>query len=231
MASGLEAAELRIRAVMKFATAFLAGASAIALLVSAGSAAATITLATGQFGGTGVHSTPGMVAQTVTGTAGADLVTLSTTGNVFLHTSGGGESDYNAVNSGDTASLLLTSLSVDFTFMYDAVTFNLSPPNGGTSNMFLSVNGGAFTFNVPNASITDPLGNGQNKFTLNATGGDAIHTLDFTFDPGVDHIQQIRVGNILGGIPEPTTWAMMILGFGGVGSLLRRGRGQRALAA
>jgi hypothetical protein len=213
---------------MKFGTTLLAGASAIALLVSAGSAAATVTLTTGQFGGTGVHSDPGLVAQTVTGTAGSDVVTLSTTGDVFLHTSGGGESDFNAVNSTDTASLLLTNLSVDFTFQYDAVTFNLSPPNGAESNMFLSVNGGAFTFSVPNAVITDPLGNGQNKFILTATGGDSIHTLDFTFDPGVDHIQQIRVGSV---VPEPATWAMMIIGFGGVGGLLRRSRGRRVLTA
>jgi hypothetical protein len=220
--------------MVKFGATLLAGASAIALLVSAGSAGAAVILTAGQIGGTGVHSDPGLVAQTVTGAAGSDVVTLSTTGSVFLHTSGGGESDFNAVNSTDTGSLFLTNLSVDFTYMYDAVTFNLSPPTGGgsaTSNMTVSVNGGAFTFIVPNALITDPLGNGENKFILSATGGDAIHTLDFTFDPGVDHIQQIRVGDIVGSVPEPATWAMMILGFGGVGGLLRRGREQRALAA
>ena len=207
----------------RMGTSVLAACAASALLAAAGSAGATITLSTGQFGGTGVHSTPHMVAQTVTGMAGSDLVTLTTTGNVFLHTSGNGESDFNAVDSGDTTSLLMTDLSVDFTFKYDAVTFNLSPPNGNISDMFLSVNGGAFTFNVPNLVITNPLNNGQNKFTLTANGGDAIHTLDFTFDPGIDHIQQIRVGNIVnGGVPEPATWAMMILGFGGVGALLRR---------
>ena len=216
--------------MMRLGTMLLGGASAIAFLVSAGSAGAAIVLTEGQFGGTGVHSTPGMVAQTVTGLAGSDLVTLSTTGDVFLHTSGGGESDYNAVNSTDTASLLMTDLSVDFSFFYDAVTFNLSPPTGGTSDMALSVNGGAFTFLVPNATITDPLGNGQNKFTLTATGGDRIHTLAFTFDPGVDHIQQIRVGNILA-VPEPSTWAMMIMGFGGLGGLLRRRRARPASAA
>src|SRR5512140_2532619 len=216
------------RKMTKCPVSLRAAASAAALLTAAGSAGAAILLSTGQFGGTGVHSDPGLVAQTVTGLAGSDVVTLSTTGNVFLNTSGAGESDFNAVNSTDTAALLMTNLSVDFTFMYDQVTFNLSPPTGGTSNMFLSVNGGAFTFNVPNAVITDPLGSGQNKFTLTATGGDAIHTLDFSFDPGVDHIQQIRVGSV---VPEPATWAMMILGFGGVGGLLRANRGRQSLTA
>ncbi len=213
---------------MKFGTTLVAGASAIALLVSAGSAAATITLATGQFGGTGVHSVSGATGATITGLAGSDLVTLSSTDDM-LHSNGNGESDYNAVDH------LMDDLSVAFTASYDAVTFNLSPPtgHGQTSTMHLSVNGGAFTFDVPHGgAFPDPLGNGENKFTLSATGRDAIHTLNFTFDPGVDHIQQIRVGNIItGGVPEPATWALMIVGFGGVGSLLRRGRGRRALAA
>ena len=34
-----------------------------------------------------------------------------------------------------------------------------------------------------------------------------------------------------GGVPEPATWAMMLLGFGGLGAMLRRRRGQVALAA
>lgn len=33
------------------------------------------------------------------------------------------------------------------------------------------------------------------------------------------------------GVPEPTTWALMILGFGGIGAMLRRGRSRRVLAA
>jgi len=194
-------------------------------LASAGSAAAAITLATGQFGGVGVHADPGLSASTVSGTVGGDVVTLSTTGDQ-LHTSGGGESDFDAVDGA------MDDLSVAFTGAYDAVTFNLSPPNGATSTMHLEVNGGAFSFDVPSLAIVDPLGNGQNKFVLSATGGDAIHTLDFTFDPGVAHIQQIRVGNLVaGGVPEPATWAMMIVGFGGIGGLLRRSRGRAALAA
>jgi hypothetical protein len=33
-----------------------------------------------------------------------------------------------------------------------------------------------------------------------------------------------------GEVPEPATWAMMILGFGGVGGLMRRRRETMALA-
>ncbi|RAK64475.1 hypothetical protein DJ019_14305 [Phenylobacterium kunshanense] len=33
------------------------------------------------------------------------------------------------------------------------------------------------------------------------------------------------------GVPEPTTWALMILGFGGAGAVLRRARSAQALTA
>jgi hypothetical protein len=200
--------------MMKFGSTLIAGASAIALLASAGSASAAVTLTAGQFGGTGVHSVSGATGSTLTGLAGSDLVTLSSTDEV-IESNGGGESDYSAVDH------LMDDLTVAFSYYYDAVTFNLSPPNGATSTMHLSVNGGAFTFDVPGGLFANPLGNGQNKFILSATGGDSIHTLDFTFDAGVDHIQQIRVGNA---VPEPTTWAMLIGGLGMVGAGLRRRR-------
>ena len=39
----------------------------------------------------------------------------------------------------------------------------------------------------------------------------------------------LELGSV-GGIPEPTTWAMMIIGFGAAGSVIRRRRGQMAVA-
>ena len=37
--------------------------------------------------------------------------------------------------------------------------------------------------------------------------------------------------NAIGGVPEPATWAMMLVGFGGLGSVLRRRRTRVSLAA
>ncbi len=205
----------------------LSTVTALGILV-AGSASAAVTLTTGSFGGPlGVHSIPGQSSATVLGTvtsAPGPLVTLSTTGDL-INTSGGGE----AIFAADDGSM--DDLSILFSQAYQAVTFNLNVPVQTNSMMTLSVNGGAFTFTVPNALIPDPLGDGQNKFILAATGGDAITRLDFTFTPGVQDIRQIRVSDGISPIPEPATWAMMIIGFGAAGSVLRSKRRKMALAA
>jgi hypothetical protein len=195
---------------------FLATASALALVLGAGSAGAGVFLNSGQFGGLGVHSTPHESAMSVTGLAGTDLVTISTDNDNIIDTSGNGESDYDA-DSG-----LFDDLMIAFTNSYDRVTFNLKLPSQATSNWTLSVNGGAFNFTGP------VLGNGENKFIVSANGHDAIHSLAFTFDPGVIDVRQIRVGNIVA-VPEPGAWALMLAGFGGMGAFLRRRRA--ALAA
>ncbi|WP_394763859.1 DUF4394 domain-containing protein [Phenylobacterium sp.] len=59
--------------------------------------------------------------------------------------------------------------------------------------------------------------NGQNAtFVMNTSGAyDGI----------------ISVGPTGGAVPEPATWAMMLVGFGGLGAMLRRRRTQGALAA
>jgi len=204
-----------------------AGASTIALLAVAGSAAATITLSAGSFGGTGVHSTAGLSNGTVTGLAGTDPVTLSTIGDL-LDTKGGGESAYKAHDG------LMDDFSITFTNNYDAVTFNLNIPNGRpTTDFTLSVNGGPFSFSETG------LGKGENKFQLSATGADFIHSLVFKFTGAdVQDVRQIRVGNrhideaptAATSVPEPATWAMMVMGFVGLGALLRRRRARASLA-
>ena len=40
----------------------------------------------------------------------------------------------------------------------------------------------------------------------------------------VQTFNQVDRSDLTAGVPEPATWALMILGFGGVGALLRRRR-------
>ena len=44
-----------------------------------------------------------------------------------------------------------------------------------------------------------------------------------------DSLRQVSFDAFASGVPEPSTWALFILGFGAIGMMLRSGRG-RALA-
>lgn len=80
-------------------------------------------------------------------------------------------------------------------------------------------------------------GNGSNFFNAIATNGEFITNVSLTGTNLAD-IGQVRLGgvgsfggNVPGGVvPEPASWALMILGFGGVGALLRRSRRSLAFA-
>lgn len=48
--------------------------------------------------------------------------------------------------------------------------------------------------------------------------------LSFTDTNELWHGFTVGVGGVAGGVPEPATWAMMILGFGAAGATIRRRR-------
>jgi hypothetical protein len=82
---------------------------------------------------------------------------------------------------------------------------------------------------------TEALGNGSNFFTVTASGSDIIKTIGIFMNGDVQDVQQFRIDPVaLGGgvgglpppvggaVPEPSTWAMMILGFLGLGLMAYR---------
>jgi hypothetical protein len=87
-------------------------------------------------------------------------------------------------------------------------SFTDEPTNGGVvfnvTSKFIglsTIQGGDFSFDLTNATgIGASAGKALNTFSASSSG-----TLDIT-------------------VPEPSTWALMILGFGGMGALLRRRR-------
>jgi len=104
--------------------------------------------------------------------------------------------------------------------------------NGGTGSTNLSVgNGGVFTSLTSDFEDFNHLIPGSEEFALNLLGvtpafsanaGKALKTFrangggNFSFEAGV---------------PEPATWAMMLVGFGGMGAVLRNRRRQGAAFA
>jgi len=156
---------------------------------------------------------------------GSDVTFSSTDA---FDTDTGGEavvSDGNGANADP-----FNNLHVVFENSWDKVTFSF---DGGDSSLMRLIVNGTTTFTAfdPNPNCTFcVIGNGQTKFTIygNVT---PITTLDFYFSPDVGSGRQFRVMDVAQNVvPEPATWGLMILGFGGVGALLRRRRAELASA-
>jgi len=60
-------------------------------------------------------------------------------------------------------------------------------------------------------------------FNFKATDGDVFTHISFTTSGDVA-LGQLRLGDIAAVVPEPSTWAMMIMGFGFAGAVMRRRR-------
>jgi hypothetical protein len=191
-------------------------AAAVAL---ASPAHAVITI---QAGGASVQpaenvlSDTSMTAQTVMGSTnqtGRSVSFTSLNNELLRSTSSNGQARFETTDGTlDTARFFLTNGG-----SFTQAEFNLFSAQGSTSSVLISVNGGAAQ------SFT--LGNGENFFNVFATGSDVITSITFdTNGVGVTDLRQVRLGGFstTAAVPEPATWAMMFLGFGGVGFAMRR---------
>jgi hypothetical protein len=100
-----------------------------------------------------------------------------------------------------------------------------APVNGIISNSISSTPNGGLVFD----STFDPYILGTGHFVANLTGGSSISGVTFNFGTMTGEFTSGCVGRTCGGgggqgVPEPASWAMMIIGFTGVGALVRRRR-------
>ncbi|MFA7441710.1 MAG: PEPxxWA-CTERM sorting domain-containing protein [Sphingomonadaceae bacterium] len=112
---------------------------------------------------------------------------------------------------------------------FSSLDFFLSDPLLVFTEVEFNINTGTAT--SVDLTFTDHLGGlfqgtfglvaGQNFFSAQATNGQFIKQVSFAANANLDDLRQVRIGGIAA-IPEPATWAMMIIGFGLVGFASRR---------
>jgi hypothetical protein len=159
---------------------------------------------------------------TVPGSGTVDLIGETTTENQFNFFPGhGGYVDLDGSNSqSGTLQTALSFLASNYTLAFD-----LGGNARGDVDTTTVISLGSFRTSITLGS-DDPLR--QYKFTF-ATDGGNLSFADLASGDG--NIGNILDNVVLAAIPETSTWAMMIVGFAGVGYVTYRRRKTAALAA
>lgn len=188
-------------------------AACAAMSLSAPASAATLF---SQPASTGIQASPGSLTYTFSSAGGAGNTTFNLEG--YLTLDGLGASGFD-----DTFTLTLNSVAV--------VIGQYLMGGGGSNNTVLAPGGATIT------SVNNGFGAGGNTFMsiplLLASG---VNTISFSYggiaqgtgDEGWGLNSVLISGNAAQtGVPEPATWALLILGFGAVGQVMRRGAYRR----
>ncbi|WP_419808766.1 FxDxF family PEP-CTERM protein [Sphingomonas sp.] len=167
----------------------------------------------------------------------ATALTLTIAAPAAAQTYAGGTANYTGIGA-DPAYPDQTFDIVDFTpiagtyagpgtYNINDVTFTIglnrvSPaPFGGVFTLTGTLNGSPVSYDVNYSgtiNTADSITLGGNYLNIGGTG---VHINPLTLGGGIGTYEGILSATV-GGVPEPATWALMILGFGAVGFALRR---------
>jgi hypothetical protein len=151
--------------------------------------------------------------------------------SLFAHTGTGAlalgnpDSNSGAELGQDFADIAGHTYIVDFWSAIDTIETEADP------NGLLRITAGAGSFTVQEGDAS--FAYAHHSFSFLGSGHDSLSILAAT-NVGSWLIDDVSVRDNGGagglGVPEPATWALMILGFGGVGGLLRRRHARPAIA-
>lgn len=203
-------------------------AAAIALSVSAASAAVTLSFTAGTDPYLG--PTPTYDFETAAPFTGG-LITTGSLGGIRAQPFGS-TGNYATVGPSDgtpgildlTAFATISSVS----FIWGSVdaynTLKVLDRLGGTLASYTGIDVSALANGNQSDPFTNPL------VTLSFTGADASNIGSFEFCASSNAFEFDNVSVMGTAVPEPTTWAMMLFGFGLIGSLARRNQRVTSIA-
>jgi choice-of-anchor C domain-containing protein len=222
---------------VEFMRKVLQVAAIVAVAMSASAAnAATVVNGSFELGrDPGIFSTEGVSSTAITGwTVGGFSVDYI--GSYWQASDGVRSIDLSGLNAGSLSQTINTVIGSNYT-----ITFDLSGnPDGGVGNRIsvVSISGA-----LPNVEIYE-VGPGNSRgnmnwstYSYNFTAFSTLSAVTFasaefnSFGPALDNVSIIDNGGGIGStVPEPASWAMLLVGFGFVGVASRR-RGRRSVAA
>jgi hypothetical protein len=130
---------------------------------------------------------------------------------------------YETVEGGGSATLTSSAGMYQFQFYmgspddYNTITFNFAD----SSISPVVLNGTSIWGGSPNGD-----GDQSKGFTVTYNFSSAVSSVNFTSSEN-----SFEFDKLAGGVPEPASWALMIIGFGGAGAALRSQRRRQATAA
>jgi hypothetical protein len=104
---------------------------------------------------------------------------------------------------------------------FDYIEFAITGLTSGTVDFWIDTTLGGMPISFPNVA----LGSGNTFFAFDAAVGALITNVHYAIDAPNEIVllKQVRIDGV-SSIPEPSSWALMLFGFGAVGFTMRRRR-------
>jgi len=227
----------------KMSSKLLAAAAASVLMLAAGGASAAVMItanpdspnvivddSNGPANDTVHYIADGAYNDTkVFGTTGPTNVGVIVTGNEAIKPSNTGTPQAWIVST-DGSGLSFLDFALAGGYHFTSIEFNLNTFQSTGQPVPWTVD--VFSYNAGLLEKTTLSGLTNSSFiSVYTTGNETLSHVSFNTygSPNLEGVGQLRISGLVA-VPEPATWAMMIMGFGAAGSVLRRRRAALAVA-